>query len=293
MNAHTSQLLPPQSASLTAKFLAGAPRIARERQGVPEGIWLRCDGCQSTLYAKDVEDQLGVCPACRHHFPISARERIDKVLDQDSFEEWFVDLRSVDPLGFQDARSYPERVRIAREETGLLESAVVGTGRIQGRAVVLAVTDARFLMGSLGSVVGEKLTRSIEEATRRRVPLILICGSAGARLHEGALSLMQMAKIAAALARHAKAGGLTLCVLTHPTLGGAAAGLGFCGDIILAEPKALIGYTAPRIIAQFGRAPFPAGFQTSEFLLDHGFIDRIVPRPELRATIARMIDYLG
>lgn len=264
-----------------------------EHKKVPEGVFIRCDGCQATLFRKELERQLNVCPECGHHFPISARERIVQLLDTDTFEEWFGDLRPADPLGFNDRRPYPERVKAEQARTGLSEAALVGQGFIKGIRLVLGVTDSGFIMGSMGSVVGEKLTLAAEEATRQRLPLVIVSGSGGgARMHEGIYSLMQMAKVSAALARLHKARGLFISVLTHPTMGGVAASFASLGDIIIAEPKALIGFAGPKIIAQTVRVQLPEGFQTSEFLLQHGFIDRIVPRPELRSTIAQLLNYL-
>ena len=204
------------------------------------------------------------------------------------------DLRPGDPLGFNDRRPYPERVKAEQERTGLNEAAVVGQGFIKGIRIVFGLTDSGFIMGSMGSVVGEKLTRAIEEATRQKLPLVIVSGSGGgARMHEGIFSLMQMAKVSAALARHHAAGGLYISVLTHPTMGGVAASFASLGDIILAEPKALIGFAGPKVIAQTVRVQLPDGFQTSEFLLEHGFIDRIVHRRDLRSMLAQLIDYVS
>jgi acetyl-CoA carboxylase carboxyl transferase subunit beta len=255
---------------------------------------MRCEGCGETLFTKDVERNLNVCPKCEHHFPISARERITQLLDAEgqTFEEWHTNLRSGDPLEFNDRRPYPERLAAEQDRTGLTEAAIVGQGFIKGIRFVIGVTDSGFIMGSMGSVVGEKLTRAIEEATSQKLPLVIVSGSGGgARMHEGILSLMQMAKVSAALARHRAAGMLYLSVLTHPTMGGVAASFASLGDIILAEPRALIGFAGPKVIQQTVRVQLPEGFQTSEFLLEHGFIDRIVPRRELRSTISQLLDY--
>ncbi len=263
-----------------------------ETKKVPEGVWMRCDGCKATLFRKDVERNLGVCPQCDHHFPISAAERIAQLLDADTFEEWHADLVPADPLGFNDRRPYPERIRAEQERTGLREAAVVGQGFIKGLRVVFGLTDSGFIMGSMGSVVGEKLTRAIEAATERSLPLIIVSGSGGgARMHEGVLSLMQMAKVSAALARLNAAGGLFISVLTHPTMGGVAASFASLGDVILAEPRALIGFAGPKVIQQTVRVNLPEGFQTSEFLLEHGFLDRIVHRADLRGLLAQIVGY--
>ncbi len=263
-----------------------------EGKRVPEGVWMRCDGCQATLFRKQVEQNLGVCPECNHHFLLSARERIAQLLDLDTFEEWFSGLQPLDPLGFNDRRPYPERVKSEQARTGLEEAAVVGQGFIKGIRIVLGLTDSSFIMGSMGSVVGEKLTRAIEEATRQHLPLVIVSGSGGgARMHEGIFSLMQMAKVSTALGRFHSRGGLYISVLTHPTMGGVAASFASLGDLILAEPKALIGFAGPRVIEQTVRVQLPSGFQTSEFLCEHGFVDRIVHRRDLRSTIAQIIDY--
>src|SRR3954470_3570861 len=265
-----------------------------EPKRVPEGVWIRCDGCGATLFRKEVERNLNVCPQCQHHFPLSAAERIEQLLDTDTFEEWYADLRPGDPLGFNDRRPYPDRVKAEQERTGLTEAAIVGQGFIKGIRIVFGATDSGFIMGSMGSVVGEKLTRAIEEATRQKLPLVIVSGSGGeARMHEGIFSLMQMAKVSAALARHSESGGLYISVLTHPTMGGVAASFASLGDIILAEPKALIGFAGPKVIAQTVRVQLPEGFQTSEFLLEHGFIDKIVHRRDLRSVIAQLINYVA
>jgi acetyl-CoA carboxylase carboxyl transferase subunit beta len=265
-----------------------------EPKRVPEGIWMRCDRCGATLIRKQVLENLNVCPECNHHFTVSAVERIAQILDPDTFEEWFADLSPGDPLEFNDRRPYPERVKAEQERTGLNEAAIVGQGFIKGIRIVFGVTDSSFIMGSMGSVVGEKLTRAIEEATRQALPIIIVSGSGGgARMHEGILSLMQMAKVSQAIARHNISGGLYISVLTHPTMGGVAASFASLGDIILAEPKALIGFAGPKVIQQTVRVQLPEGFQTSEFLLEHGFLDRIVQRKDLRSLLAQLIDYVS
>lgn len=253
---------------------------------------MRCDGCHATLYRKQVEGNLNVCPECQHHFPLSAVERIHQILDSETFEEWFAEMRPGDPLSFNDRRPYPDRVAAEQARTGLKEAAVTGQGFVKGIRIVFGVTDSSFIMGSMGSVVGEKLTRCIERATSDRLPLVIVSGSGGgARMHEGIFSLMQMAKVSAALARHDDAGGTFISVLTHPTLGGVAASFASLGDVILAEPKALIGFAGPKVIRQTVGVQLPEGFQTSEFLLEHGFIDRIVHRKDLRNTIAQLLDF--
>src|SRR5436190_12651699 len=267
---------------------------ARPNRGIPEGLWMSCPRCKATLYRKEVAAKFNVCNECDHHFTVPAGERIKQLLDQDSFEEWFADLRSCDPLGFTDKVSYAQKLEETQKKTGLTEAAVVGKGFIRGRPVVLGVTDFSFMAGSMGSVVGEKLTRAVEEATRLSLPLLIVSGSGGgARMHEGILSLMQMAKVCAALARYDRAGGLFISVLTNPTMGGVAASFASLGDVVFAEPKALVGFAGPRVVRATVKQELPEGFQTSEFLLAHGFVDRIVSRPDLRTEIARVIDYCG
>lgn len=264
----------------------------RKKRGVPEGLWLRCDACAATIFRKQVEKELGLCPECGHHFYVPAKVRIAQLLDDDSFEEWFTNLTPVDPLGFADKKPYRQRLIDEQAKTGLTEACIVGKGYLRGRPLVLGLTDSAFIMGSMGSVVGEKLTRAIEQATELKLPLVIVSGSGGgARMHEGILSLMQMGKVSAALARFHEAKGLFISVLTNPTMGGVAASFASLGDFVIAEPKALIGFAGPRVVKATVKKPLPEGFQTSEFMLKHGFVDRIVPRPELRSEIARLIDY--
>jgi acetyl-CoA carboxylase carboxyl transferase subunit beta len=264
----------------------------RTKRGVPEGLWIRCPQCKATIFRKEAENNLNVCPECQHHFYLPARERINQLLDQDSFEEWFADLGPTDPLDFKDRVQYKQRIKAEQAKAGMPDAAVVGRGFIRGRPVVFAVTDFAFMAGSMGSVVGEKLTRCAEEATKMKLPYIIVSGSGGgARMQEGILSLMQMAKISAALARYDQAGGLYISILTNPTMGGVAASFALQGDITLAEPGALIGFAGKRTIWNTVRIELPEGFQTSEFLLKHGFVDRIIPRQNLRTELARIIDY--
>ena len=264
----------------------------KRKRGVPEGLWVRCPGCQATIFRKEANRRLGTRPECNYHWTISAQERIEQILDKGTFEEWDADLIAGDPLEFCDRKSYKERLASDRAATGLKDAAVTGCGRIRARKVAFGVTDSRFIMGSMGSVVGEKLTRAIERAQEQDLPLIIVSGSGGgARMHEGILSLMQMAKTSAALARFHEAGGLFISVLTNPTMGGVAASFASLGDVVFAEPKALIGFAGPRTIKETIKMELPAGFQTSEFLLEHGFIDRVVKRQDLKSEIARAIDY--
>lgn len=267
---------------------------SRPKRGVPEGLWIRCPQCKATIFRKEAESRFNVCPEpqCQYHFYLPAADRIRQLLDDDSFEEWFTGLRPCDPLGFKDRILYSDRLKAEQSKTGMPDAAVVGRGFIRGRAVVVGVTDFAFMAGSMGSVVGEKLTRAAEEATRLKLPLIFVSGSGGgARMQEGILSLMQMAKVSAAIGRFDRAGGLYISILTNPTMGGVAASFALQGDITLAEPGALIGFAGRRTIWNTVRLELPAGFQTSEFLLQHGFIDRIVPRKDLRTEVAHIIDY--
>lgn len=262
------------------------------KRGVPEGVWTQCPGCGATVFKKQIEKLLGLCPHCDHHFYVSATTRIEQLLDQGTFEEWFGDLEPADPLEFSDTKSYQQRLQAEQKKTGLKEACVVGRGYMRGRPLVLGLTDSAFIMGSMGSVVGEKLTRAIEQATELNIPLVILSGSGGgARMHEGIFSLMQMGKVSAALAQYHEAKGLFISVLTNPTMGGVAASFASLGDIIIAEPKALIGFAGPRVVQATVKQPLPDGFQTSEFLLEHGFVDRIVRRPDLRNEISRIIDF--
>ncbi len=253
---------------------------------------MRCPQCKATLFRKEVESRYNVCPECQYHFYLPARERIQQLLDPESFEEWFTDVTPCDPLGFKDRIPYAERLKAEQAKTGMTDAAVVGRGYIRARPVVLGITDFAFMAGSMGSVVGEKLTRAAEEAKSRELPLIFVSGSGGgARMQEGILSLMQMAKVSAALAQYDSAGGLYISILTNPTMGGVAASFALQGDITLAEPGALIGFAGRRTIKNTVRLELPEGFQTSEFFLQHGFVDRIVHRMSLRTEVARIIDY--
>jgi acetyl-CoA carboxylase carboxyl transferase subunit beta len=268
--------------------------MTREKRGVPGGLWLRCDDCGETIFRKEAERLMSVCPQCGYHMYLSAPQRVRWMLDDGTFEEWDNTLSPTDPLGFRDKKSYAERIKAEQARTGMRDAALTGTGMIRARRVAFGVTDSAFIMGSMGSVVGERLTRLIERATSDDLPLIIISGSGGgARMHEGILSLMQMAKVSAALARYAEAGGLFISVLTNPTMGGVAASFASLGDLVFAEPKALIGFAGPRTIKATLRTELPEGFQTSEFLLEHGYIDRIVRRADLKSEIARAIDYCG
>ena len=267
--------------------------MAQERIDVPAGLWTRCDSCGHMVYEKEVEEALHVCPECGHHRRVDARTRIQQLCDPDSFEEFAHDLRSVDPLNFRDRVPYKERLAKIQEQTGEHDAIVVGKAFVRGRLVVVGVMNPAFIMASMGAVVGEKVTRAIETAIEDNLPLVLVTASGGARMQEGMVSLVQMAKTSAALARLDDAGGLYIVVATDPTTAGVAASFASLGDVILAEPGSMIGFAGPRVIANTINAELPEGFQTAEFMLKHGFVDRIVHRADLRREIARIIDYCG
>lgn len=260
---------------------------------VPEGLWMRCDGCGKMIFRKVLEERLRVCPDCGIHYRVDAKTRIQQVTDPGAFEEFGEGLVSTDPLNWKDRTTYRERLSAARQQTGLDEAVVTGRAYIKGRAVILAVMDPFFIMGSMGTVVGEKVTAAIERATDESLPVVIFTCSGGARMQEGLISLMQMAKTSAAVARHDDAGGLYITVMTDPTTAGVAASFAFLGDVILAEPKAMIGFAGPRVIWNTVKTELPEGFQTAEFMIEHGYIDRIVERSNLRSEIARIIDYCG
>ncbi len=273
--------------------MADAKTTSRNRGGVPAGLWARCDACEHIVYEKEVEENLHVCPECGHHRRIDARTRITQLADPDSFEEFAADLVPGDPLNFRDRIPYRDRIKKEQAKTGEKEAIVVGKAFIRGRAVILAVMNPRFIMASMGAVVGEKVTRSIERALEDNLPLIMVTASGGARMQEGMVSLVQMAKTSAALGKLDDAGGLYIVVATDPTTAGVAASFASLGDVIIAEPRAMIGFAGPRVIQNTINAELPPGFQTAEFMLEHGFVDRIVERKNLRSEIARIIDYCG
>ena len=264
----------------------------RRKRNIPDGLWKRCEGCKSVVYKKKVEEKHNVCPECNYHFRISTSERIKIILDKDSFEEYWKNMLPADPLNFKDRISYKDRVANEQKKTGLNEAATVGKGTIEGKSVIFAVTDPGFIMGSMGSVVGEKITRAAEKALELRQPLIIITGSGGgARMHEGAISLMQMAKTSSAVSRLNEAGIPYISVLTDPTLGGVMASFASQADIIMAEPGALVGFAGPRVIKETIKKTLPKGFQTTESMLEHGFIDMIIERSKLRHEISKVLDY--
>ena len=264
----------------------------RKKKDMPEGLWVKCPECGATLYKKDLAESLSVCGDCGHHLRLNARDRIASLADPGSFREMWADLVPVDRLSFVDKEPYPEKVKKAVKSSGSNEAAVAGVMTIEGLPVSVCILDFSFMGGSMGAVVGEKVTRAIEFATAEKIPVMVLSCSGGARMHEGVLSLMQMGKSSAALARHDAAGGLFISVLAHPTTGGVMASFAALGDVILAEPKALIGFAGPRVIKETLRTELPEGFQTSEFLLEKGFIDRIVERKELRGVLTQLMGFL-
>jgi acetyl-CoA carboxylase carboxyl transferase subunit beta len=267
----------------------GAPK----KVVIAEGLWVKCDSCKEIVYRAEVDRAGRVCPKCHYPFRLTARERIQGLTDEGSFEERDVGLRSKDPLGFKDTKKYPDRVKQARAKTGLEEAVVTGTARLGGHPLVLAVMEFGFLGGSMASVVGEKLARAIELAIAKRLPLVIVSASGGARMQEGILSLMQMAKTSAALKRLADERLPYISLLTDPTTGGVTASFAMLGDVIMAEPRALIGFAGPRVISETIRQPLPDGFQRSEFLLDHGQVDLVVERRELKETLRRLLAFFA
>lgn len=267
--------------------------IPRKHVDVPQGLWLKCPECASMLYRKTMEEQYHTCPDCHYHFRVSAEQRIAMLVDPGTFEEMDADLTASDPLAFTDIKSYKKRLVAEQAKTKAKDGMRSGRAFIKGRPIVLAVMDFTFMGGSMGAVVGEKITRAVERAQRENLPLVIVSCSGGARMQESTISLMQMAKTSAALARFDEAGGLYISVLADPTYGGTTASFAMLGDVIIAEPKAMIGFAGARVISSTIRAELPEGFQRSEFLMDKGFIDKIVARPELRSQIAKTIDYCG
>ncbi|HET9361441.1 MAG TPA: acetyl-CoA carboxylase, carboxyltransferase subunit beta [Vicinamibacterales bacterium] len=269
-----------------------ASSTAENPSRVPEGLWVKCPDCSQLIFKKDLDSNLSVCPKCSHHFRLRAAERLAALLDEGQYEEHFPDLTSTDPLRFTDTKPYRERLQKTMEATGLKDSVIVATGQLDGLDVVVAAMEYTFIGGSLGVVAGEKITRAIEMALARRIPAIVVSCSGGARMMEGALSLMQMAKVSAALSRLDRAGLPFISVLTDPTTGGVTASFAMLGDLNIAEPKALIGFAGPRVIEQTIRQKLPEGFQRSEFLLEHGMLDLVVDRRELKATLARALRFM-
>ena len=274
-------------------FKKAKPGIeAREKRNIPEGLWTKCPACGEVSYTKKLEQLLWVCPACSYHYRISSRKYIDLLLDDGRLEEHDTGLTSVDPLKFKDSKRYPDRLKAAQQKSGLPEGVVAGMGKIDGLDISFAIMDFAFIGGSMGSVVGEKIARAIERAVEHNVPLIVVSCSGGARMQEGILSLMQMAKTSALLAVLAEKHIPYISVLTNPTTAGVMASYASLGDVIIAEPKALLGFAGPRVIQQTIGQDLPEGFQSSEFFLEKGFLDKIVERADLRDTVIRLLHFM-
>ncbi|WP_321365790.1 acetyl-CoA carboxylase, carboxyltransferase subunit beta [uncultured Desulfuromusa sp.] len=256
---------------------------------VPEGVWTKCKNCQEIIYAKEVQRNLNVCPKCDYHFRIGARERIDLVIDAGTFVEMDAKMRSVDFLDFKDSKKYKDRIKAAVKKMGDGDAVICGEGNLDGLPVVVAVFDFSFMGGSMGSVVGEKITRAIEKGLDTNAPVLIFSSSGGARMQESIMSLMQMAKTSAALAKLKAAGVPFVSVLTDPTTGGVTASFAMLGDLNVAEPRALIGFAGPRVIEQTIRQTLPEGFQRSEYLLEHGMIDMIIPRKEMKQKLSQLL----
>ncbi len=264
----------------------------KPRKEMPDGLWMRCLACEHMLYKSTVEDNQNVCPECNHHFRIDSDVRIKYLADESSFQEILEDLTTYDPLDFKFRdTTYKQRIKADEEKSGAKEAMRVGKAFIKGRGIILGVMESSFLMGSMGFVVGEKFCAAVDRAIEEKLPLVVVCCSGGARMHEGVVSLGQMAKTSAALAKLDEAGGLFISVLTDPTTGGVTASFAMLGDVIIAEPGAWIGFAGPRTIAETIKVELPEGFQTAEFMVEHGFIDMIVARKDLRSEIARLVDY--
>jgi acetyl-CoA carboxylase carboxyl transferase subunit beta len=264
-----------------------------KKREFPEGLWQKCPGCGEMIHNLELVQNLHVCPKCDYHFTLTAKDRIKFLLDDESFEEHDANMASVDILKFTGQASYTDRLKSYQKKTGLKDAVTTGRGRIEEQGVAIGVLDFNFIAATMGSVVGEKLTRMIEGATKDRLPVIIISASGGARMYEGAVSLMQMAKTCGALALHGKAGLPYLSILTHPTTGGVSASFATVGDVIIAEPKAMVGFAGPRVIKETTHQDLPPNFQTSEFLEEHGLVDMIVHRKKMRETVAQLLRYLA
>lgn len=266
--------------------------IKVKRKEIPVGVWTKCPGCEMAAYSKELKNNLNVCPKCGFHLGLTAQERVDHIMDEGSVVELDAKLLSGDPLVFKGPKTYVDKLKADQEATDMVDAVITAKGTIVGHKAVIGVTDSRFIMGSMGSVVGERITRAVEYATKQKLPVIIVSASGGgARMYEGAIALMQMAKTCAALARHSDQGLLYVSVLTNPTMGGIMASFAGIGDVIIAEPKALIGFAGPRVVEQTIRQKLPSGFQRSEFLMQHGMIDMIVERQDLKGVLAHTIDY--
>ncbi|MBI2889807.1 MAG: acetyl-CoA carboxylase carboxyltransferase subunit beta [Nitrospirae bacterium] len=262
-------------------------------KSIPQELWVKCEGCHEVIFKKEVDRGMGVCPKCQYHFRLTVTERLQMVLDDGALVEWDATIGTTDILGFRDTTTYPDRIEQAQKKTGLTEAVVTGEGRIMNRAVAVGVMDFRFMGGSMGYAVGERISRLFDRARERDCPVVLFSASGGARMQEGIISLMQMAKTSAAVSRFREVGKPFVSVLTDPTAGGVAASFAFQGDVIMAEPRALIGFAGPRVIEQTIKVRLPNGFQRAEFLLEHGMIDLIVARPNLKTTLDTLLRLLS
>ena len=267
--------------------------LGNKTREMPSGLWTKCPSCGEVIHNLALSENLQVCPKCDHHFNLGSRDRIESLVDPDSFEEHDASMSSVDPLGFKGVTTYAERLQSYKQKTGLVDAVTTGAGMIHGRMIGLGVMDFNFLAATMGSVVGEKITRVIEFSTKNKLPVILVCASGGARMYEGMLSLMQMAKTSGALALHAEAKLPYITVLTNPTTAGVMASYASLGDVIIAEPKAMIGFAGPRVIRETTHQTLPPDFQTAEFLEKHGLVDLIVTRQKMRQTLGDLLAYLG
>jgi acetyl-CoA carboxylase carboxyl transferase subunit beta len=268
---------------------SGAVSNDRQEREIADGLWSKCQVCSVMSYTKDLRTNQMVCLECNHHMRVFSDERVRQLIDTNTWQPLDQELHPIDPLKFRDRKAYSDRLREIQDKTGLADAVQTGLGQLEGLPVALGVMDFRFMGGSMGSVVGEKLTRLIERATRERLPVLIVCASGGARMQEGMLSLMQMAKISAALERHRAASLLYIPILSHPTTGGVTASFAMLGDIIIAEPKATIAFAGRRVVEQTLREKLPDDFQTAEYLLAHGFVDTIVPRTQMKKTLAQLI----
>jgi acetyl-CoA carboxylase carboxyl transferase subunit beta len=280
-----------RSVDASAEATADAAGSRWKKKELPSGLWLKCESCAATIYRKELEEKGRVCPACDFHFTLPGRERIKLVLDPESFDERFADLGAMDRLRFNDSTPYADKIKRTESKTGQKEALLCGFGSIEGRKIVIAVLDFSFLGGSMGEVVGEKISLAADLARTHKLPLVIFTSSGGARMHEGMLSLLQMAKTSAALASLNEAGGYSICVLTNPTTGGVTASFASVCDVTLAEPGALIGFAGPRVIASTIKQELPPGFQRAEFLLEKGQVDKIVRRSEMRSMLAKLLDF--
>lgn len=267
------------------------PKIQKKVK-IPEGLWVKCENCKEIVYKKEIDKNLRVCPKCNYHFRISARERIKLLADDGTFIEFNADIISGDPLSFKDTMPYPERIKESQKRSGLNEAVISGEALVNGHPVVLAIMDFSFMGGSMGSVVGEKIAMAAEAALEKEVPLICVASSGGARMQEGIFSLMQMAKVSAAIGRLKDNGVPYISVVADPTFGGVAASFATLGDVIIAEPRSLVGFAGPRVIEQTMKQQLPDNFQRAEFLLEHGLIDMVVNREDMKATITKLIEFL-